>query len=380
MRSNNMRSNNKIKLLFVVSTFRRTGPTNQLLNILKHLDKQMFLPHIVTLSPESGDSMQSEFEKITVQIHSLELSRFQGLLLAKIKLKDLLQQIQPHVIHTQGIRPDILMGSIKDSKHIFTIRNYVMDDYLKKYGNIKGSIMAKCHLKLMRSKSTGVACSKSIQQIYKKSHNILLDVIPNGVDINKYMPVSMDRKKQLRQELNLPDDKKIFISAGSFIKRKNVEATINAFKKQNSLNSYLVILGTGHLENKLKNMCSDDKNILFAGFKTNVSPYLQASDYFISTSYSEGMPNTVLEAMACGLPPILSDIPAHREIFENNSSWQFMAGANDEINLAKCIQSVVNKRYGYLSEDVRKIIVNKFSARQNSIAYQDKYVKISQCQ
>lgn len=55
-------------------------------------------------------------------------------------------------------------------------------------------------------------------------------------------------------------------------------------------------------------------SVVFHGFVDNVVPWLQASDLFVSASASEGMPLAVLEALSCGLPALLSDIPPHREI------------------------------------------------------------------
>ncbi|WJY17141.1 glycosyltransferase [Pectobacteriaceae bacterium CE90] len=56
------------------------------------------------------------------------------------------------------------------------------------------------------------------------------------------------------------------------------------------------------------------KNVQFLGQRDNVFPYLVAADFFISPSYNEGLPNTVLEALSCGVHCILSDISPHEEL------------------------------------------------------------------
>ncbi len=78
----------------------------------------------------------------------------------------------------------------------------------------------------------------------------------------------------------------------------------------------LYILGDGiNRDNLMKKYCNAS-NVIFTGSVSNVEEYLAASDVYISTSKSEGLPNGVLEAMAVGLPVLLSDIPQHKEIFE----------------------------------------------------------------
>ena len=80
----------------------------------------------------------------------------------------------------------------------------------------------------------------------------------------------------------------------------------------------LAIIGNGPCEAELKQLAEDSgiaDRVSFVGRipREDVYRELLQSDLFVSTSYGEGLPIAVLEAMACGLPAILSDIPPHRE-------------------------------------------------------------------
>ena len=69
-----------------------------------------------------------------------------------------------------------------------------------------------------------------------------------------------------------------------------------------------------------------------------VKDYLQAADIFISTAVSEGLPNTVLEALSSGLPCILSDIGPHREIIEKNVGAGKLFKLRDSVELSKIME------------------------------------------
>src|SRR5690554_2914775 len=134
------------KILYIVSTLKRSGPTNQLFNVINHLDRSQFEPHLVTLSPEPADNRWKEFQDINVKLYSLKLSRLQGLLFAKYKLGRLIEAIKPDLIHTQGIRADAIVSSLgMKIPHVATIHNFAPDDYISKFGGLKGRIMVKHH-------------------------------------------------------------------------------------------------------------------------------------------------------------------------------------------------------------------------------------------
>ena len=69
------------KILYIVSSLKKSGPTNQLSYIIKYLDKSKFSPTVLTLSAEPDDSMMEYFQnELDVKIDSLKLSRVQGIL------------------------------------------------------------------------------------------------------------------------------------------------------------------------------------------------------------------------------------------------------------------------------------------------------------
>ena len=106
----------------------------------------------------------------------------------------------------------------------------------------------------------------------------------------------------------------------------------------------------------------------------NVEQYLMAADGFISTSLSEGMPNSVLESLAWGVPVIISDIPAHREILEIAPKAGVLFASDqmeDLIDAVEMYQLTQEKR-----NSARHIISSKLNAVEMASQYHAFYQEI----
>jgi len=137
--------------------------------------------------------------------------------------------------------------------------------------------------------------------------------IPNLVDTNIFKPAESSIKEELRVKLSLPLKDKIGIFSGILIKSKAVDFLIRIWKiaLESRKDLYLVILGDGPdrkcLEDLSTQLCLGER-VSFRGLVSNVNEYLQASDIFIFSSKSEGTPNALIEAMACGLPVLTTKV------------------------------------------------------------------------
>ena len=352
-------------ILYIVSTLKNCGPTNQLYYIIKHLDSSQFTPNIITLSPESGDSAKAHFESVLgLKIESLSLSRMQGAFSSLSKVKQYILDQNIDMVHTQGIRADGLAKNINIPK-ISTLRNFPYSDYPTKFGKLKGYFMALSHMKIVKSnKDNCIACSKSIADEFY-ANGLKLRYIQNGVDLDKYFPLSQEDKLVLRGRLNIGINKKVLITVGSLIPRKNVKTIIDAFNLNSEKDSILFIIGDG-LENKeLQSIAAN--NIRFLGNVRNVVEYLQISDCFISASLAEGLPNSVLEAMSCNLPLLLSDIPPHKELCSENA---FFFKVHDVDGLSKAISS-----FNVYDPGLSNLVTKNFSAHLMSTRYQKLYLE-----
>lgn len=366
-----------LSVLYVVSTLRRSGPTNQLYNLVSNLDASVSVD-ILTLSPEPDETLRPKFEALDVTLHSLGLSRLKGALQAPSAVADIARDIDPDVIHTQGIRADsIAARSLGDFPRVTTIRNYPYEDYPAKFNPVQGYAMAFQHLRAYKRLDCPVACSETIAARIAR-HDIEAYSIQNGVDAHQYKPLASDRVVELREQLDLPQDKGVIVSVGSLIDRKDPMTVIEGYTNSSIRDeATLVFLGDGPLQEECMAV-AEGMDIRFEGQVDNVNEYLNAADLFVSASTSEGLPNSVMEALASGIPVCLSDIGPHQEILQFDENAGVLFEPENPRALSDALDSIVTRDRKQTSKAARQIVTDHLSAARMAREYQQLYEKVSQ--
>lgn len=168
-----------------------------------------------------------------------------------------------------------------------------------------------------------------------------LVTIYNGINSNQFTPAWGEEQRQLRQELDLPQDKRILIFVGSGFERKGVKEAIQAVAKTNE-DTLLLVVGK---EKKIKSyqalaeQLGVNERVYFMGVRTDVGKLMAASDLLLHPAHYEPFGNVVLEAMAAGLGVIVSDFVGAKDLVEpNKNGFICEAFSADSIvdSLAKC--------------------------------------------
>lgn len=348
-----------------------------MLNIIKHLDKNEFEAHLVTIYPEDSEGSQLEKYLPYVDHHYAPTGKLAIILGRDKELKDTLDEIKPDVIHSLGVFPDYAVSRMRKWRQVITLRNYVWEDYPAKFGWLQGGILARLHLYAMKHTAKTVACSESLSKIYKERLGLEYGFIRNGVDVEQYTKATTEEKSNIRKELGLPQDAFIYAYTGQMIERKNVGFLLEVFKNwDRKKRPYLLLLGGGVLLDGYKTQYVELDGIDFRGNVENVNHYLKACDAYVSTSMSEGLPNGVLEAMATGLPVVLSDIVQHLEIFEADNGIGAIYHQGDAGELLKKLQEVRDNAVA-MGERAYESAHQSFSAKRMSENYQNLYKEIA---
>jgi len=192
--------------------------------------------------------------------------------------------------------------------------------------------------------------------------------IPNGVDITLFHPVIDLQKENLRRRFNLPS-RPIVIYVGRLESGKGLAVLLKAWQRVIKVKegSYLLVVGDGSQKDNLINLAKELKitdSIRFTGQVDNVNEYLQISTIFIFPSFAEGMSNSLLEAMSCGIPVVASDIQENREVIQDGiNGLLFQAGnmARIEEQLGLLIKAPELRRK--LAEKARQTIVENYDMK-----------------
>lgn len=374
----------KYKIVYVITNCKNSGPMNQTLNIIKNLDRNTFQPIVVTLFQEDlGNSVVQRYLDVVPEFYCLNMSKVDSIIKGKKKLAEFLKDIKPDLIQGLGMPPYTMSLGYKVAVHLVTLRNYCYQDYPDKYGKHLGNVLAHkdMHLiaKQIKRGETFITCSESLSKIYSEKHGMEFGFIRNGVDIEQYRYAEPDKKTEMKQRLGLPLDRIIVAYSGQFIERKDQEFAIEGILSSKSAEKvYMILMGDGSKFKQIRETYSENSQLLFTGNINNVSEYLQASDIYVSASKSEGMPNGVLEAMATGLPVLLSDIPQHMEVLEINNKYGMSYHLGDRADFIEKFDALMEKDLVCMGIEAYKTANNEFSASIMSQRYQELYLKLIQ--
>lgn len=167
--------------------------------------------------------------------------------------------------------------------------------------------MNKPLLKVLGNKY--LACSPSAAKYF--FGNINVEIIKNGINLNLYHFTPENRIK-IRNDYQITESTHVIGHIGRFDDNKNQSFIVDIFKlyQQTYQDALLILIGTGPLEDCIKNKCEElgiSDKVLFLGVRSDISDLLCAMDCFIMPSFFEGIPFVLIEAQATGLPCVVSD-------------------------------------------------------------------------
>lgn len=215
---------------------------------------------------------------------------------------------------------------------VISERSY-FSEQLKTFSPLQRQLSVYLTKKLYPKADKIITNSKMMKIDLESNFNIegSYEVIPNPMDLS-FM------NKMSAEEVNFTVEKQYtFIHVGAFRKEKNQKGLILAFDKIKHLNIHMVLLGHRYLKEELIALVKAmqlDSRITFLDFDTNPFKYFSKSDCFVLPSLFEGFPNSLVEAMSCGLPVISTDCKSGpREILAPGTDPAFTL--SDEVEIAE---------------------------------------------
>ncbi|WP_426768216.1 glycosyltransferase family 4 protein [Erwinia aphidicola] len=205
--------------------------------------------------------------------------------------------------------------------------------------------------------------------------NANVSLIPNGIDFNY---INNDVDSSIRRELEDKFGHDVFVClfVGRLVARKGIKDLMSAASlllKRTDKNFCFLFVGDGNLQRDAESFDSILKNdrVVMEGRKENITPYLIATDVFVSPSYNEGLPNTVLEALSCGKKCILSDIRPHLELKDEHPRYIRTFKSRDVEMLADCIDIESSTQEGLSPFD--NVLIDKYDIKNVALRYMELY-------
>jgi glycosyltransferase involved in cell wall biosynthesis len=300
-----------------------------------------------------------------IQLHRVRLPEVAGW-----KRSLLFNRAVVQVCRQQGHRPDVIqiLSSLRPRSIPWLIRlkrlgiaiayAYTLATELPSDGILK-RVKKKWGLRLLYQQLDSIVVNSKVLRdlLLDLGVKTQIEVIPNGVDLERFRAIrNSEERKALRSGLGMDDSHKVITTVGSVVPRKGSDFLLEAWSRlaPSFPEAHLFFVGPlfdenhpdlGDFRRKIDNLVAASgaaDRVHFVGFIDNVEDYLRASDVFVFPSTREGLPNVVLEAMASGLPVVVTPFFGQSEELGQPGQQYLLVERNPEA-LATAIAEVLEE-------------------------------------
>jgi len=203
----------------------------------------------------------------------------------------------------------------------------------------------------------------------------------NGVDTERFQPAD---REGARQELSIPPMVPVLVVVGRLIESKKHRLLFEALEAvvASHPETVLLVVGAGGKdEAAIREAAASSKvaaNIRMEGFNSDPRPYYHAADLLVAPSQIEGLSNVVLEAMACGLPPLLHDACGSDEVIDDGIDGT-VTNLSSAGQISDAIVHLLNDppRLAEMGRRSREKVVGRFSLGAMADAYEKTYRQLA---
>ncbi len=364
----------KIRLMHLIHELGTGGAENGIINIVNHIDHTRFKTSICAFAGGGSQTERVDMSRTDLA----ELNKHPGNdFTLPIRLCRLFRKWKPHIVHTHAwgtlcegaigaklARVPVIIhgehGTIQDRQRNIPIQRF--------FWNLTDQILSVSHAHRDR-------LAKTINYPSDK-----IEVIINGVDTVCFS--AQKKNESIRKELGI-DNKDIVIgTVGRLVPVKNHSMLIEAFAiiSRRYSNIKLVLVGDGPLKSeliKLSDSLEISSNVVFTGRRDDIPEILRCMDIFVLSSHSEGMSNTILEAMSSGLPVIATDVGGNPSLVDKDITG-LLVESEKPGSLAELLSRLIDcpELRIKMGNAGRKRVEQKFSLQAMVKNYENLYMKL----
>jgi glycosyltransferase involved in cell wall biosynthesis len=351
----------KIKILRIINRFNIGGPTYNATFLTRFLSDK-FETLLIGGLPEEGeaDSLHILDEYGVKPILIPELKRNPNFLSdrkALKKIKALIREFQPDIVHTHAAKAGALgrkaAFDCKVPVIVHTFHGHVLHSY---FGKIKSEIFRRIE-KRLASQSTGIIAisqqqKNELSERFQIAPKNKIEVIQLGFDLNPFQEDIQKKRIETRKEHNLEDDQIAVAIIGRLAPIKNHNLFLEAIeiaKSKSTKRIVFFIVGDGEERTNIENQISKIKDrqqidIRMTSWIHDIKTFNAGMDIICLTSNNEGTPVSLIEAQACNIPIITTDVGGVRDIVKNNETGYIVPKNNAEIFAEKLLLLIEDEK------------------------------------
>ena len=330
----------RVRIAFVIDligAWNLGGTEKQLAHLVSTLDQRIFEPVIFVLKPTPA----AEASDVGCPVISVNDSKIQSRIAVFLKLRSALKDFCPHIVQTFFID-----GTFYGSLAAWLNRVPVIVQSRRNAGHWQKAHHALALRAINHLADSWQCNSRFVAGRLQRVEHVPAEriaVLPNSIDLAHFSPVGESERLATRVRLGLPADAPVFVAVATLRPVKGLSTIIEVATRIRAHlpQAMFLLVGEGPQRKELaeeimqKNLA---EMVRLVGGQKDVRPWLAAADVGILGSYSESSSNALLEYMAMGLPAVVSDIPANRELV----SGEFFAAGN-AVELADRLLSLWNQ-------------------------------------
>ena len=370
-------------VVHIIASLEVGGAETSLLRLCRQQVKQYSLVTVISLQPKA--TLHDAFIAAGVQVICLNMNHGQQLFKVLLRLRRLLRQLKPDVIHSWMYYANFIasIASIGLSiPVVWSVRRTAVPVRSMFSRLFMRSCALLSHLSPKRICFNAQAGMRAHLQFgYALQKTVY---IGNGFDFSTLQAEPAIRDN-LRAELGVTDDMLVIACIGRWHADKGQDILLRAMANliEHFSNLKLVMIGRGcdNTNGQLTELITELKlteNVILCGEKAPVAPWFNVADVFCLPSRTEGFPNALAEAMATGLPCVSTDVGDAAELGAGNI---LLANAEPK-SLAAALSEMLKlpeKQRLALAKRCRESVISRFSIEQVTAQYHELYLDSLEC-
>ena len=366
----------KINLNIILSEFVKGGAGNSIFRLCKGLPKKKLNISIICLNNCAFDK---EFKKIGIKVYNIKSNKIFFAMLKVLNItkslisKKYKKNIFMSNIHYTNVLSLIFLRNLNNLKIVLVERTPLMElsIYFGFIDFIKKNII-KLLIYLLYNLSDMIVCnSTNISKQFKNKYKLKTKTI---------FPPSIINSFQMSKKTYKKNKTFVIVTVCRLTEEKGLQVLFEALSFLKFNNYKLLIVGDGIEKLKLKQLSEKlniSSKIKFLGFLKDVNPPLKLSNLYVNSSYFEGFPNSVAEAINHGIPVICSQSHGGINDMLLNGKYGTIFNNGNSFDLASKIVEYYNNPKKYFSKTrLAKKNIKRFTLRKNILGYENVFNKL----